>query len=400
MEDWLNLWVVKMKIGYVLISFPILSETFILNEIIELKKKRHKVTIFSVSSPKENIIQPEIKKFNLLEDVFYLPDKKLVEKIESGLKSLGFFGRDHEVKNLREKILAIIAAKYFVEKAKNLKLDILHAHFNGISVQVAMLMSKKLDIPFTFTAHAFDIFINPNIKVLKKRMKNASAVITPSYYNRDYLYNLTGIDKEKIHVIRACTNIDKFETIKKNKDVTILSGGRLVEKKGIKYGILSVKELIKDFPNIQYNVIGSGPLENELKNLISSLNLENNVKFFGSLDSNSVRNELSRATIFILPCVRAKNGDLDVCPLALQEAMLAKIPVISTNMGSVPELIENGKEGFLVKSRNVKQLVDSIKTLLENKKLRIKMGENGRKKIEKEFNIHKEIEKLLKIWSV
>ncbi len=378
-----------MRIGYILKIFPKLSETFILNEIIELKKKGHEVVIFSIYSSKEKIVHPDVKKFNLLDNVFYLPNQEF----------LGFFPWKYLTENLKEKILTISTARYFSKVAKGLKLDILHAHFNGITTQVAMLMSKKLHIPFTFTAHAFDIFIDPNIHLLKKRMENALAVITPSCYNQNYLNNLTSIKKEKIHVVKACANINKFKKIKKIGDVTtILSVGRLVEKKGIEYGILSIKELTKDFPDIKYHIVGSGQLENRLKKLVESLNLKDNVRFLGDLNSDLMAYELSKAMIFILPCIKSKNGDLDVCPLALQEAMLAKIPVVSTNIGSIPELIETKKEGLLVEPKNVKQLANVIKNLLENKKLRTKLCKNARKKIEKEFNIHKEVGKLLKIW--
>jgi glycosyltransferase involved in cell wall biosynthesis len=263
-----------------------------------------------------------------------------------------------------------------------------------------MCISKLTGIPFTFTGHAFDIFVNPNAKVLKEEMENSSAVITPSYYNKNYLHELTGVNKDKIHVIRACPNIERLKSIiKREKDAfTILTVARLVEKKGIKYGILAIKGLIKEFPELQYRIVGSGPLENELKEVVKSLNLENSVKFLGSLDGDSLMNELNRATIFILPSVRAKNGDMDGIPVSLMEAMYLQIPTISTTISGIPELIENRKEGFLAEQKNIEQLANAMNFFLEDCDLRIKMGENGRKKIEKEFNIHKEIEKLLKIW--
>ncbi len=382
----------KMRIGYILKNFPKLSETFVLNEIIELKKRGHEVVIFSICHSKEKVAHPEVKEFNLLDNTFYLPNPEF----------LRFFPCKYLTENLKEKILATRAAKYFseiIQNSKELTLDILHAHFNGIATQVAMLMSKKLHIPFTFTAHAFDIFINPNISLLKKRMENALAVVTPSYYNKDYLNSLIDMKKEKIDVIKACANINKFKKIKKiDNTTTLLSVGRLVEKKGIEYGILSIKKLIKDFPDIQYHIVGSGQLENRLKKLVESLNLKNNIKFLGDLNNDLIAHELSKTMIFILPCIKSKNGDLDVCPLALQEAMLARIPIVSTDIGSIPELVNNGREGFLVDPKNINQLTNKIKRLVRDKQLRIKIGKNAKKKIEKDFNIHKEINKLLKVW--
>jgi len=262
-----------------------------------------------------------------------------------------------------------------------------------------MLMSKKLGIPFTFEAHAVDIFVKPCLKALEKRMREASATTTISYYNRDYLHKLTNINIKKIHVVRACPVIDKFKCVKRNPEVlSILTVGRLVEKKGIKYGILAIKELIKDYPEIQYSIVGSGLLETELKSLARLVDLQNNVRFLGNLDDNSLIDELRKATIFILPCVIAKNEDRDGIPVSLMESMYLRIPTVSTNISGISELIEDRREGFLVEPGNFEQLASAIKTLLENENLRITMGVNGRKKIVTQFNIHKEARKLLEIW--
>jgi colanic acid/amylovoran biosynthesis glycosyltransferase len=384
-----------MNIGYILGEFPKLSETFVLNEIVELVRMGHEVHIFSIFHPKESIVQSEVKEYDLLKRTYYAPSyfKLGLELLKPD--SLLFYRNER----LFNKFYCIAAARYFSKIIRKLNLDIIHAHFANEPAFTAMLISKLTSVPFTFTAHAFDIFINPAVKALNERMKNASVAITPSYYNKKYLHNLTGIDKDKIRVVRACPNMERFKSIKRDEDAfTILTIGRLVEKKGIKYGILAVKELIKDYSEIQYKIVGSGPLESELRGLAKSLNLGNNVKFLGSLDSNSLMDELSKATIFILPCVRSENGDMDGIPVSLMDSMYLQIPTISTNISGIQELIENGKEGLLAEPKNVEQLANVIKTLLEDKDLRVKMEWNGRKKIEKDFNIHTEVEKLLKVW--
>lgn len=389
-----------MRIGYVLGDFPKLSETFVLNELVELLEKGNKVYIFSFGRPFENITQKEINDYDLLKKTYYFDSSYIIEGLKS-LTDLTNFRLFISREKLLTKFACIVRASNFSKIIRELGIEILHSHFANQPTFTNLCISQLTDLPFTFTGHAFDIFIAPNVKALRERMEKSSAVITPSYYNRDYLHNLTGISPEKIHVVRACSNIERFKSIARDEDgFTILTVGRLVQKKGIAYGILAIKELIKEFPRIHYKIIGSGPLEHDLKELVESLNLQNNVSFLGSLDGNSLMDELSRATIFVLPCIKADNGDLDGCPLTLQEAMIAQVPVISSNIASIPELIENGKEGFLIESKNVEQLGCAIKTLLEDKALRIKMGENGRKKIKEEFNIHTEVDKLLEIWGM
>ena len=178
----------------------------------------------------------------------------------------------------------------------------------------------------------------------------------------------------------------------------MLSVGRFVEKKGIRNVILAMKTLVKIYPEIQYRIIGSGVLENDLKTLTNSLDLERNIHFLGNTDDDSQIEEFGRATIFILPCLEAKNGDMDGIPVSLMDAMYSRVPVISTTISGIPELIQHGKEGLLVEPGNIDQLVNAIKALIEDKKLRIDMGERGREKITSEFNIHEEVRKMVGIW--
>ncbi len=427
-----------MKIGYILKIFPKISEKFVTNEILELIKMGHEIYIFSIFHPNEKIINrekvvhSEISEYNLLRSTFYPPHIQRSVLELSGYSKL-FLTQNIYVQKLHDN-LCIDVANYFAKviEDNDIKLDVIHAHFATEPTYVAYKMSKILNIPFTFMAHAFDIFINPDIKSLKEKIENASAIMTPSYYNKEYLSNLiSGIDKNKIFVVRACPNIDELKLLgdryryryrdrdrnrdkdknnendknennendkNENNEFNILSISRLVEKKGIKYGILAIKELIREYPEINYNIIGSGPLERNLKKLIRTLEIENNVKIIQNLDNNALMTEFNKATIFILPCIKAKNGDMDGIPVSLMESMYLQIPTISTKISGIPELIENNIDGLLVEDKNVGQLVESLKILYINKDLRIKIGNNGKDKVENNFNIHKEAKKLIEIW--
>lgn len=391
-----------MNIGYVLGRFPTLSETFVLNEIVELVGRGHKVHIFSIFNPMENIVQSEVNEYNLLEKTYYPPSyfKLGLELLK--FDSLFFYKNQKRI----DKFYYIAVARYFSKIIEKLDLDILHAHFAKEPAFTAMLISKVTGVPFTFTAHAIDIFVNPDVKALRERMDNASRVVTESHFHKKYLRNLTGIDEKKIEVVHICPFLEKVNKIRKehrkkeNEEWTnLITVARLVEKKGIEYAILAVNEIVSEFPNLQYAIIGDGPLKNNLKKLITKLKLESNINLVGALDNTSALEKVINSEIFILPCIKAKNDDMDGTPTALMEAMALEKTVVSTNISGIPELIENGKEGILAEPRNTEQLIKIIKILLEDEDLKVKMGENGRKKIENEFNIHKQIEKLLKIWS-
>jgi colanic acid/amylovoran biosynthesis glycosyltransferase len=389
-----------MRVGYILAVFPALTQTFILNELIELLAEGHEVYIFSLLRPKDRLVQPEIQRYGLLKKTCYPPSYAGL-----GLRLLNpqlygtLFNKAYPARRVRSRLYGVAAADYLCKRIAALDLDILHAYFYGLTTFVSMLLSQRIKLPFTFICHGRDIFVEPKPKVLRRHMEAASKVITPSHYTVDYLHNLTGVDKRKIQVIRACPNIEKLKTVRRREEgLAVLTVGRLVEKKGIDYALMAVKEVAQEFPQIEYRIVGTGPLEQRLKTLVQSLDLDRNVTFLGALDSDSVGRELAKATIFLLPCVEADTGDRDGVPLSSVEAMYMGIPVISTNMASIPELIEDGKEGLLVEQRNVEQLASAIRMLLHDKGLRTAMGEKGRAKVEKEFNIHKEVDKLVSLW--
>lgn len=394
-----------MKIGYVLKIFPKISEKFVTNEILELIKMGHEIYIFSMLHPykkiiyHEKIMHDEVLEYGLLKRTYYSPYIQRVILELSGYTSLAL---GHHPNNVLYNRLCSDIANSFVKIIKNrgIALDIIHVHFATEQALVAMKMSRMLGIPFTIMAHANDIFINPDVRTLKEKFESVSAIMTPSYYNKEYIHNLTKISKDRISIIRACPNIDELREIKKKENgLNVLSISRLVDKKGIKYGILAIKEIIEDYPEITYKIVGTGPLEKELKSLIASLNLCDNVKITGNLDNYSLNDEFSRTTIFMMPCIKSRNGDMDGIPVSLMEAMYLQIPVVSTTISGIPELIDNNINGLLVEPNNVIQLTEAIRSLLINKDLRNKIGNNGKEKIENDFNIHEETKKLVGIWN-
>jgi colanic acid/amylovoran biosynthesis glycosyltransferase len=393
--------VLKVNIGYVLNIFPALSESFILNEITALIDMGHNITIFSILPPKEKLTHKEYEKYELLNKTYYFLNEKNINNIFRLIKnSWGVFGSENKSLTLTERG-SIPASKYFIKiiRDNGLKIDLLHAHFNSTSTQTAMYMASKLKLPFTFTIHARDLFWKSNVFLLKKRVEQSSGVITVSHYNTEILKNANCLDAKKTFVVRACPKLMQPNSISQKRDnFTILTVGRLVDKKGVKYAILAVNRLIERFPIIQYKIIGSGPLKNELTNLISSLNLEKNVTLLGSCDDNTLIKELEKATVFVLPCVKGADGDMDGIPVSLMEAMYVGTPVISTNISGIPELIKNNQDGFLVDPKDSVMLSDAIGTLMDDKILQTKFGQVGRLKIQNEFNQKTEAIKLASIW--
>ena len=279
-------------------------------------------------------------------------------------------------------------------------IDLIHVHFANIGT-IAGRLSKMLSLPYTLTTHAFDIYQSPDQEELRKVLDEAESVITISEYNKKYLINESGV-KNQIDIIRCGIDLEKFNPKREqdiNKRIQLFTTSRLVEKKGMKYLIKAMPIVKKAIPNCELIIVGSGPLFSSLNKLISNLEASNYIQLLGNVTDQELIQYFGNADIFILPCIIANDGDRDGIPVVLMEAMAMKLPVISTNVSGIPELVENGVSGVLVPPNKENCIADAIIDLCVNKDLRIKMGIKGRKKIESEYNIVFEVEKLIKVFN-
>jgi len=394
-----------MRVLYVLNSFPKLSETFVLNEIVELKNRNIDVEILALKDPHEAVINHDVIESNLLDATrYFLPSQssnlRFPYFLSPGfhatlLSSFYNYRASHSLTHL-------IRLSYYSYHYRNI--DLIHAHFAFDAAIIAMQMSKLLQKPFTFTAHAYELFNKNYHSKARLNLLAASArrIFTPSEFNKKYIITETNTPEDKIEIIRATISLEKFRENEsrqaKGKRIRILGVGRLVEKKGFEYIIRAMKIVTARHETVELVIIGEGKLKNELVQLSLDLGLDSKIKFLGARSNEECIRELSNSDIAVLPCVVAENGDMDVCPLSLQEAMAMEIPVVSTRIGSIPELIEDGKEGVLVRERDEKALAEAILGLIENPALRNEMGRNGRAKTVREFNQSIQADKLIGSW--
>ena len=400
----------SIKIFYILDTFPKLSETFILNEIVELVKRGYEIKIFSLLKPYEKIVNEDVENFELLKKTYY-PRKRNIQKAIFHLRFYiyvwGFLRKFIQRENRR--FVSYLGRRKFLWLLLNLSAlaslverpDHIHSHFAAKASIYGLFLARVMGKPFSFTPHAYEIFRNPNLGILKKTLKGANCVITPSMYNKKYLEGITGIENSDIQVVRATIEPEKFKpSIKeRNGSVQLLGVGRLVEKKGFEYLIKCVAIVRKKFNHVSLNIAGEGPMKESLQTLIKQEGLLSCVHLLGGVTNEECKMLLQDCTIAVLPCIVATDGDRDVCPLTLQEAMAMEIPVVSTHVGSVPELIDDGCNGILVAEKNEEALANAIIKLIENPELRRKMGHKGREKILKEFNIKTQVDQLLLIWN-
>ncbi len=397
-----------LKIGYVVKMFPRLSETFILNEILELESCGVEVVIFSLKKPNEGRFHPQLSK--LKAQVIYLDEldvKKWANWIQSEWPVLS--PNSQEIwKLLNEafdhndisRIDWIWASAWLAAQTQKLGLSHLHAHFATLPSTYAYFAHRISGIPFSFTAHAKDIFVyDTEEHFLREKAQAASFVVTVTNFNLRYLQEkLPLLDKHKIRVIYNGINVEYFGQIGSPRRVPnlILSVGRLVAKKGFNILLDACRLLKHRGVSFRCLIVGEG---NELENLTiqrENLGLTQDVIFAGPKNLDEVRDLMQSASIFCLPCVIAPDNNVDALPTVLLEALASGLPAISTAVSGIPEIIDTEVDGILVAPDDAEALSREMERLLTSADLQKKFGTNGRKKAAERFNLHKNVDALLK----
>jgi len=246
--------------------------------------------------------------------------------------------------------------------------------------------------------------LNPNEKAMlrfnfvlrsyeKKLMKRSDALIAVSKYTVDELTKLYGIKKEKIHVIYNGVDVEKFKPRPNRVEMhrefgleddikIVLFVGRLYHRKGLEILLRSIPPVLKEFSNVRFVISGKGfkKKEENLRNLAKELNIENYVTFLGYVPDEKLPLLYSASDIFVLPAI------YENFPFAILEAQATGLPVISTKVGGIPELLVDNENGFVIAPGDSTELTQRLLVLLQDAKLAKEMGDCGRKLIEEKFD--------------
>ena len=398
-----------MRIAFIVEVFPKLSETFILNQITGLIDEGHEVEIFPSRRFLENKIHPKVMKYGLMHRTFsppHLPQNKLVAK----LKCIGYVLKNTEKIEIISKILsskAPVTYKIdlffrllpFLERAP---FDIIHCHFGtmgNIAINAKNLGVFKGKMILSFygydaTRYRLDAGYYKNI------IPHFDVFITISNYLKEKIIKL-GFPQEKITTIPIGVNLDDFvyqKNSRKQSGIKLLTVARLVEKKGVYYGIMAFSKIQSANSGLEYHIIGDGPLFIPLQELIDKLKLQNKVFLHGALDQEEVKEYYQSAAIFVLPSITASDGNTEGQGLVLQEAQAMEIPIIATFHNGIPEGVVDGETGFLVPERDISALSERMNTLIQDRDLRVKMGQKGRDLVMNSFDNRKLVRRISELY--
>jgi len=404
-----------MRIAFIVSVFPTLSETFILNQITGLIDRGHEVDIFARGRGNTLKIHSDVEKYNLLERAYYpkIPTNKFLRALKAVwlifvnfhknpltiLRSLNVFKYKRQALSLR---LLYIALLYIDKKPY----DIIHCHYGqnglrGLKLRELGFIHGKLVTAF----HGTDMsgyLSRYDDGVYKGLFASGDLFLPISELWRKKLIKL-GCPKEKVLVHRMGVTVGDSELAKATESESrgkteILSIARLVEKKGIEYGIRAVKKVKAKGYTLKYKIVGDGYLRKELEGIVRDLGLQDTVAFLGSKSKKEVNLLLRGADILLAPSVTDSDGNKEGIPVALMEAMAVGLPVVSTLHSGIPELVQDGVSGFLVPERDVDALAERLVYLIEHPEIWPKMGRAGRAHVEANYNIHKLNDRLVEIY--
>lgn len=397
-------------ITVVLKGYPRLSETFIAQELLALEKKGITLHLISLRHPTDKSTHPIHDEIEA--PVTYLPEYlyqepmrlfkawRRVRKLPGYKSAFGTWWRDlkrDKTSNRGRRFgqALVLAAEMPKGTAQ------IYAHFLHTPASVARYASKILDLPWSCSAHAKDIWTSPEWE-LSEKLRDLEWLVTCTSFNASYLKGLSA-DPDKIELMYHGLDLQRFDKFAGQKHVNdgkdplnpveIISVGRAVRKKGYS-DLLQAFSLLPAELHWHFTHIGGGPLLDALKEQAIFLGLGDKMTWRGALPQEEVLSSLQKSDLFVLASVIAEDGDRDGLPNVLMEAQSQKVAVVSTHVSAIPELISSGVNGLLVNQRDPEALSKALETLIGDPAMRSQYADTGDELLRDKFNADKWIGKL------
>lgn len=343
-------------IAYVVNTFPKLSETFVVNEIAALVRRGVTCRVLSLSRPSETLRHPVVAT---------LP--------------------------LEHMCFDDLAA--FRQSLADRRPDVIHAHFATEPTRVARQLAGELDLPFTFTAHGYDVYRRPPAD-LADRVRAAAAVVTVSAANAAHLVAACGADATRLHVVPCGVDVDRFVPVPAGVEpATIVCVARLRPVKNLSVLLRACHRLKVRGVAFRTVIIGDGPSRAELEAERGALGLVDEVAFVGAQDQAAVCRWWQRATVGVL------TSRSEGMPVSLMEAAACGVPAVAPAVGGIPELIDHGVTGMVTPPDDDQAGADALMTLLTTPTLRERMSLAARQRAVARFSVTRQIDTLQALWA-
>jgi glycosyltransferase involved in cell wall biosynthesis len=402
-------------LGMVLKGYPRISETFISNEILLLERMGFAVRIFSMRRGRESFTHESVARIRAAVD--YLPETFLryshrlifhnlclaLRRPRRYADGLALARRRYRRSRNPASLRHFLQAGYLVNRClPGRGVGHLHAHFAHSPTSVALYASALSGLPFSFTAHAKDIYTS-DAGQLREKIALARFVVTCTEYNRRYLLSVAGDLPTPVHCIYHGIDTTLFDDgadfrPPPSPPYRVLTVARLIPKKGIPTVLNAVKQLHARGVRLDYTLIGDGQDRARILGLVRQLGIEAVVRWIGTQPHGVVLEHYRRADLFVLGCEVAGDGDRDGIPNVLFESMAMGVPVVATDISALPELVRSGETGLLVPPGQPEPLADAMLAMLTDRGLRQRAISAARERVRREFDHRALVGRLAEIY--
>jgi len=390
-------------LGMILKGYPRISETFISNEIRLLEKLGFNLHLFSMRQPREDFTHESVKKIRARVD--YLPEtlikplpRLLYHNLILASKRPGIYAAALKTAGrrfLRTRKSATLKHLFQAGYLANRLLPAsgvthLHAHFAHSPTSVAMFTSQLTGLPFSFTAHAKDIYTS-DPRQLREKIELSRFVVTCTEYNRRHLMQIADGHKTPIHRHYHGIDVNLFSDPGENPELPdqpyrILTIARLTAKKGLPTVYMALKILADRGVKFGHTLIGDGEDREIILGLIQKLGLSSVTQWLGTRPHRVVLDHYRTADLFVLGCEVASNGDRDGIPNVLMESMAMGVPVVATDISAIPELVRDGQTGLLSPAGRPDRLAEAMLRMLTDTEMRKRVIADARELVVQEFD--------------
>jgi colanic acid/amylovoran biosynthesis glycosyltransferase len=396
-------------IAYVAAGFPKLTETFILREVMEMERCGIPVSVFSVRPRPKGKLHAEALPY--LEKTHYAPwvgiahfgaFLSLAVRHPLGmLKGFGFLlGNMWDQARYPSAVFKTLAAKpkmfLFTREMEREGVTHVHAHFANIPTTFAAFASRVLGVTYSFTGHAWDIFVPVNQAGLRRKIAGAEFVATCTGFNTTVLARFCRTDTNRNKIWRNYHGLElaRYVSADERDLQRIVAGGSLVEKKGLMDLVEAAALLRARGVPFRIEIVGEGAQRAQLAGAIARHALGDAVALVGSMPHEQLMERMRGSAMIVLPCIETRGGYMDGIPNILIESLALGVPVVSTPISGIPELVVDGETGLLVPPHDPPALAGAIEALLRDPARGRALGRAGRARVETMFDLGRNVHEL------
>lgn len=403
-----------MRVGYIVSRFPKITETFILREMLALEEAGFRVELFPLVLVREERMHPEAARLrdaahrtgalarSAWSAQWHWLTRKPAVYLRLWIEVLA--GNLRSPKFLLRALVILPKAAWMARRAVALGCSHLHAHFATHATLAAYIVSRLTDIPYSFTAHAHDIYVAR--PMLERKIRESRFVVAISSFNRRFLQDLYGEDAAaKTRVIRCGVDTDRYlprpagarnmsgnesrNGARNGPTLRLVCIASLEEYKGHAYLMDACSLLARRGIPFRCDLVGGGVLEKRLRASVAAAGLSAQVRFHGRLPQSEVRDILAASDVLVLPSVVTRTGKMEGLPVVLMEALALEIPVVCSGISGIPELVRDGVTGVLVPEKDATALAAGILRQWEDPARAAAMARAGRELVLREYDMRK-----------